>query len=84
MDVIFLNKKGEVTEGAISNIIVKTEKNYYTPPVKSGLLNGVYRQYLLNSQIFPLKEKVLYKQDIINAGKLFICNSVRGLVEVNY
>ncbi len=81
-DVIFLNEKGEVTEGAISNIIVKTGKNYYTPPVKSGLLNGVYRQYLLNSQIFPLKEKVLYKQDIINAEKLFICNSVRGLVEV--
>jgi len=83
VDVIFLNVKGEVTEGAISNIIVKTGKKYYTPPVKSGLLNGVYRQYLLNSQIFPLKEKVLYKQDIINAEKLFICNSVRGLVEVN-
>ncbi len=82
VDVIFLNEKGEVTEGAISNIIVKTGKNYYTPPVKSGLLNGVYRQYLLNSQIFPLKERVLYKQNIINAEKLFICNSVRGLVGV--
>ncbi len=82
IDVIFCNKRGEVTEGAISNIIVKQGRLYYTPPISCGLLNGVYRQYLLNAQILPLKEKILYKKDVITAEKLFICNSVRGLTEV--
>jgi len=81
-DVIFLNQKWEVAEGAISNIIVKKGRYYYTPPVNCGLLNGIYRQHLLNTQQIPLKEKVLFKDDIIAAGKLFICNSVRGLVQV--
>lgn len=83
VDVIFLNEKKEVTEGAISNIIVKNGKYHYTSPISSGLLNGVYRQHLLDTQILSLKEKVLDKQDITTAEKLYICNSVRGLIEVN-
>lgn len=81
-DVLFLNKNGQVSEGAISNIIIKKGKYYYTPPIKSGLLNGIYRQYLLKGQPFPLKEKILFKQDINRAEKIFLCNSVKGLVEV--
>ena len=82
IDIIFCNERGEVTEGAISNIIIKNGRYYYTPPASCGLLNGAYRQHLLNAQTLPLKEKVLYKKDIITAEKLFICNSVRGLAEV--
>lgn len=81
-DTIFLNEKNEVTEGCISNIVIQNGSSYYTPPTSSGLLNGVFRQYLLKSRHLPLKEKVLYKKDITNAKKLFICNSVKGLQEV--
>ena len=81
-DIIFLNEKGQVTEGAISNIIIKRGRFYYTPPVKCGLLNGVYRQYLMTKKDFPLKEKILYKPDIIEADKVYMCNAVRGMQEV--
>ncbi|MFH0731913.1 MAG: aminodeoxychorismate synthase component I [Candidatus Omnitrophota bacterium] len=81
-DVIFQNEKGEITEGAISNVIIKKGKAYCTPPVTCGLLNGVYRQHLLKTRPFPIKEKALFKKDIVFADKLFICNSVRGLIEV--
>ncbi len=81
-DVIFTNKNNEVTEGAISNIIIKKNKLYYTPPINCGLLGGVYRRYLFEHSTLPLRERVLYKKDIIKADKIFICNSVRGLVEV--
>lgn len=82
-DVIFTNKKNEITEGAISNIVIKKNNTYFTPAIKSGLLNGVYRQYLLNKKDFPLEEKILFKKDIYNAEKIYIINSVRKMVEVN-
>ena len=79
-DVIFLNKKGEVTEGAITNIVLKKDGRFYTPPLSSGLLPGVFRSYLIKSG--RVKEKILFLNDLHKADKIFLCNSVRGLVEV--
>jgi len=82
-DVIFLNEKNQVTEGAISNIIIKKGKVYFTPPVECGLLNGVYRRYLFKNG-FPVKEKILYKKDIEDADEVYMANSVRKLAKVIY
>ncbi|MFC1718201.1 aminodeoxychorismate synthase component I [Candidatus Poribacteria bacterium] len=81
-DVLFLNIRGEVTEGAISNIFVKNNGKLYTPPIRSGLLNGVFRRHLFEKDS-SLEEKVLFKSDILNAEKLYLANSVRGMVEVS-
>ncbi|MDP8230060.1 MAG: aminodeoxychorismate synthase component I [Candidatus Gorgyraea atricola] len=80
-DIIFRNEKNQITEGAISNIIIKKGQFYYTPPLECGLLNGVYRKSLLNKRQFPLREKILYKKDLCNADKVYMVNSVRGMVE---
>lgn len=79
-DEIFFNENNELTEGARSNIIVKINSNYYTPPLCCGLLNGIYRQKLINEGF--CKEKILYKKDLLNCEKIFCINSVRGMVEV--
>ncbi|MBZ0200048.1 MAG: aminodeoxychorismate synthase component I, partial [Ignavibacteriaceae bacterium] len=42
-DVLFFNEKGELTEGAITNVFVKIGGEVYTPPSKCGLLTGIYR-----------------------------------------
>ncbi len=81
-DTIFANEKGEITEGAISNIFIRKNGGLYTPPLKCGLLDGVYRRYMLCSKEFPIKEKVLFKEDLINAEEIYLTNSVRGLVKV--
>ena len=81
-DTIFANEKGEITEGAISNIFIRKNGGLYTPPLKCGLLDGVYRRYMLYSGRFPIKEKVLFKEDLINAEEIYLTNSVRGLVQV--
>ena len=81
-EILFLNEHNQVTEGAISNIIIKKKSCYYTPPLSCGLLSGVYRQYLINKNNFPLKEKILYEKDLLKADKVLICNSLRGLREV--
>ncbi|MCX5704731.1 MAG: aminodeoxychorismate synthase component I [Candidatus Omnitrophica bacterium] len=79
-DVIFLNTRDEVAEGAISNIIVQKNGRFYTPPVTCGLLPGIFRQHLLD--IGKAREKTLTVGDLRKADKIFACNSVRGLVEV--
>ncbi len=80
-DLIFTNERGEVTEGCISNIFVKKNGTLITPPVKCGLLNGLMRQYILN-RTKNVSEEILFPDDVINAEKIYICNSVRGIREV--
>ena len=46
-DVIFVNERGEVTEGAISNIFIERKGRLLTPPLSSGVLPGVLRRHLL-------------------------------------
>ncbi|MDD4954596.1 MAG: aminodeoxychorismate synthase component I [Candidatus Omnitrophica bacterium] len=77
-EVIFLNKYAELTEGSITNLFVLKNNILYTPPVKCGLLPGVLRQHLLING--AAKEKVLYEKDLKTAQKIYIGNSVRGLL----
>ncbi len=79
-DTIFLNEKGELTEGSRSNILLEINGTLYTPPVECGLLNGVFRQKLLNEN--KIKEKILKYDDIFKAQKIYLINSIRGIVEV--
>jgi para-aminobenzoate synthetase/4-amino-4-deoxychorismate lyase len=79
-DVIFTNRKKQITEGCITNVLIKKGKEYFTPPVKAGLLNGVYRQFLLGNPSFPIEEKILYKKDLLSADQVFLVNSVRKIL----
>lgn len=80
-DVLFLNTRGEVTEGAISNIFIDKDGRWFTPPVECGLLPGVYRRHLLET-LANVEERVLFVEDLLSAGAVYICNAVRGLRRV--
>ena len=82
-DGIFLNEKGEVTEGGRSNLLIKNGDKWKTPPVTSGLLPGVMRSTLLENKEMSICETVLTPNDIINAESVYICNSLRGLIKVD-
>jgi para-aminobenzoate synthetase/4-amino-4-deoxychorismate lyase len=82
VDYLFVNESQEVTEGAISNIIVYLDGSYLTPPVSCGLLRGVMVQELMESDGITIYEKVLCPDDIRRAEALYCCNSVRGVVRV--
>ncbi len=79
-DMIFLNERGEVTEGARSNIVIKHGEEYFTPPITCGVLPGTYRTHLLASQSLPLREKIFYRDEVEAAEEVWVCNAVRGLV----
>jgi len=79
-EVIFLNNRGQVSEGSFSNIILCINKNYYTPALSSGLLAGIYRAYFIKKH--NAKERLILPDELYKADKIFLCNSVRGLIEV--
>ncbi len=81
-DILFTNRAGEVTEGAITNIFVRLQKNerLLTPPTDCGLLAGTYRRMLLEQG--QAVEQVLRMEDLLKAEELYVANSVRGLIPV--
>jgi para-aminobenzoate synthetase/4-amino-4-deoxychorismate lyase len=79
-EVLFLNEREELTEGAISNVFIEKQGQWFTPPVACGLLPGIYRRHLLESG--RAAEKSLQMQDLLFADSVYICNAVRGCRKV--
>ncbi|NTV47000.1 MAG: aminodeoxychorismate synthase component I [Chlorobiales bacterium] len=80
-DVLFMNEQNHITEGAISNVVIRKAGVFFTPPVESGLLPGVFREHFLAIQK-DVVEKVLTLDDLRKADEVWICNAVRGLRKV--
>ena len=74
-DVILWNEQGQITEGCWGNIAVATGGVWFTPPVKCGLLAGVYRQHLLEAGF--LQERIITVADLKQADRIAWFNSVR-------
>lgn len=84
-DVLFLNERGEVTEGAISNVFIEKDGKLLTPPVECGLLAGVYRRHLLETRAIA-EERTLHLDDLRCADAVYLTNAVRGLrrIEIDW
>jgi len=81
-EVVFLNQYDELTEGTWTNLFVKEDGIFLTPPVSCGLLPGVLREYMLNSS--TAREAVLTVNDLRAAKKIYLGNSVRGLMPARF
>ena len=81
-DAIFTNEDGEVTEGGRSNVFIKKDGVWLTPPLSSGLLPGIMRAELLASRDWNAKELVIYPADVNSAQEVVVCNSLRGVLKV--
>lgn len=78
-EVLLLNERGEICEGTITTVFADLgDGTLTTPPLASGLLEGVLRGELLEEG--RAKEKVLTPQDLAHARALYVGNSLRGLV----
>lgn len=80
-DALFLNTHDQVTEGAISNIFMVKNEQWITPPIRCGLLPGVYRRHLLDTHP-GIEERPLHLEDLISADAIYLTNAVRGLRRV--
>jgi len=76
-EVLFLNERDDVCEGARANVFLAREGVLLTPPLSSGLLPGTLRAHLLREG--RAREAVLRLADFEGA-EFYMGNSVRGLV----
>jgi para-aminobenzoate synthetase/4-amino-4-deoxychorismate lyase len=80
-EVIFLNDRDEVTEGAVSNIFIERSGRWLTPALACGVLPGVFRRHILETRP-AAAECVLTIEDLQSADAIYICNALRGLRKV--
>lgn len=79
-DVLLWNDDRELTEFTIGNVVVEIDGVRVTPPRSSGLLGGVFRAELVDTD--QVAERVIMLGDLARASRLWLVNSVREWVEV--
>lgn len=79
-DVIFLNEHSHISEGSITNVVTKIDNNYLTPPIEEGILNGCFREHLVQQE--QIVEKSITKEDLLKADELILINSVKKKIKI--
>jgi para-aminobenzoate synthetase/4-amino-4-deoxychorismate lyase len=75
-DVLLHNERGEATEFTIGNLAIKVDGTWWTPPIGSGLLGGVFRNALVAQGV--LQEREIHLDEVEGAQQVAFVNSVRG------
>ncbi|MEL7083206.1 MAG: aminodeoxychorismate synthase component I [Cyanobacteria bacterium J06597_1] len=75
-DVVLWNEHGQVTEGCWGNIAAWIDGVWVTPPIRCGVLAGVYRRQLLEQG--RLQERAISMAELVQCDRLAWFNSVRG------
>ena len=78
-ELVYLNERNEVCEGTITNIFVKLEGHWLTPPLSCGCLPGVLRRKKIEDA--SCKVKIITFSDLQGAEKITVGNALRGEIE---
>jgi para-aminobenzoate synthetase/4-amino-4-deoxychorismate lyase len=81
-EVVFVNERGELTEGSITSLFIERDGVLLTPPLASGLLPGTLRAELLARG--EAREQLLTPDDFNTAEAIWLGNSVRGLLRAEW
>jgi len=77
-EVIYLNEHGELAEGSRMTIFIERDGKLLTPRLAAGVLPGTLRAALIDEG--RAVEARLTVQDLNGPDKIYLGNSVRGLV----
>ena len=84
-EALLLNARGEVCEGSMSNVFVVRSGTVATPPLSSGLLEGITREHVIElaqENGIELEEKTFTPEDLLGADEVFITASARQVVPI--
>ena len=81
-EILFLNERGELTEGSRTTLFIAKNGSLVTPPLSSGCLAGCLRAELIARATPPVIERVFTPDDLATADAIYVGNSVRGLMRV--
>ena len=74
------NRRGEVTEFTLGNLVYEMDGRLYTPPRECGLLNGTLRAELISAG--EITERTLLLDHLPACAAFQHVNSVRGVTKV--
>jgi para-aminobenzoate synthetase/4-amino-4-deoxychorismate lyase len=77
-DTLFFTRAGRLVEGGRSNVFVRLDGRWWTPPLSDGVLPGVMRGVLLADPAWDARERSLTRADLARAEGLIVCNALRG------
>ncbi|MYM33044.1 aminodeoxychorismate synthase component I [Duganella sp. FT94W] len=77
-DTLFFNERGELTEGGRSNVFVRLDGRWLTPPLSAGVLPGVMRGVLLDDPGWNASAAVITRAMLEAADEIVLCNALRG------
>ena len=77
-EVVFLNEKNELCEGSFTSLFIEKDGQLFTPPLSAGLLPGILRAEFLETR--QALEKTITVDDLNSADKIYLGNSLRGLI----
>ncbi len=77
-ELLFLNERGELCEGTITNLFVDLGQGLLTPPLPCGVLPGVLRAEMIARG--KATECILFPPDLSAARAIFVGNALRGLI----
>lgn len=81
-DMLFFNEQGHLTEGGRSNVFIRRQGRWLTPPLTDGVLPGVMRSVLLEDAGLQVQEQSLTRADLLQAEQIMLCNALRGAFTV--
>ncbi len=82
-EAVMLNERGEVAEGAGSNVFVVHEGRLLTPPLQAGILAGITREVVLElcpELGQPVSVEPLRVQDLLRADEIFVTSTLKEVV----
>ena len=82
---VMRNYRGELAECTTSNLFVVKNGAALTPPLESGLLPGITREFLFDvgaGCAIPVREAVLCDDDLFGADEAFLTSTTRELVPI--
>jgi branched-chain amino acid aminotransferase len=84
-EALLLNERGELAEGASTNVFVVKGGVLLTPPLGAGILAGITRDVLFGlakGQNLPLREEPVPVEALRSADEVFVTSSTREAMPV--
>lgn len=84
-EALLLNQRGEIAEGASTNVFVVRGGAVITPVLETGILAGITREVVLelaHGLAVPAREQVIRPEDLTGADEAFLTSTTREITPI--
>ncbi len=86
LEAVMLNTDGYVSECTGDNIFVVKDGKIYTPPSEAGILEGITREFIMDTVApacgYSVEEKMMRPGELLSADEVFLTGSAAEMIAV--